>query len=83
MPINFLSVKYFKKGGREMKDFYNFVKYCKQNKDSIINDAINNMREIPIEKRTMTDEERKWIIKTIFKINYSILHQYHDWLNQN
>ena len=65
-----------------MKDFHDFKEYCTKNIDSIKSSIID---QIDIDDETMLslgEKEWKFIIQLINHSCFSLLEQYHNWLNQ-
>lgn len=65
-----------------MKDFNDFLKYCSDNAHSVLYDSTNLLSDVPVDKRTITSEEWTLITKFILQSNFSLLRQYHNWLNE-
>ena len=65
-----------------MKDFNDFLKYSSDNANSVLYDSTNLLSDVPVDKRTITSEEWTLITKFVIQSNFSLLRQYHNWLNE-
>ena len=65
-----------------MKDFNDFCEFLNDNKEIVLFDTMNSLKDVSESQQTISGEESLFIEKYVLKSTIAILRQYHKWLHE-
>ncbi|MCI8589712.1 MAG: hypothetical protein HFE77_03260 [Clostridiales bacterium] len=63
-----------------MKDYSQFITYLSEHSSEFAYDILNDIHEVPEDKRHLSAEEWRLITEFVAHYQSSLLRQYHNWM---